>query len=214
MISPMSESGLSPKDQSSSPEGELVVTPSAPSPWNLPNALTVLRILLVPVYGFFLLAEGGLDNESRWWALGVFVVAMATDRLDGDIARARGIVTDFGKMADPIADKALTGMGFIGLSLIGQLWWWVTLVVLAREIGVTVLRVMVLRHGVIPASRGGKVKTTLQAIALGLMTAPLGGAWLWSAYVVMGAAVLVTLGTGVDYVLQARRLVVDSKQGA
>lgn len=178
-----------------------------PSPWNLPNALTVLRILLVPVFGWLLLKQGGADPTFRWWACGVFVIAMLTDRLDGDIARARGLVTDFGKMADPIADKALTGMGFIGLALIGDLWWWVTVVVLVREVTVTILRVVVIRSGVMPASRGGKVKTTLQAIALGLLTAPLGGFWLWLGWASMAAAFAMTLATGVDYVLKARALV-------
>ena len=137
----------------------------------------------------------------------VFVVAMATDRLDGELARSRGLITDFGKLADPIADKALTGMAFIGLSLIGQLWWWVTVLVLVREIGITVLRFVVIRYGVMPASRGGKLKTVLQAVALSMLLAPIGGVWLWLSGAVMAAAVLVTVVTGVDYVLQARRLV-------
>ena len=184
---------------------------AAPSPWNLPNALTVLRIALVPVYGVLLLTDAGARTDLRWWAFVVFVLAMLTDRLDGDIARATGLVTDFGKMADPIADKALTGMAFVGLSIIGLLWWWVTILVLVREVGVTVLRVVVIRYGVIPASRGGKLKTTLQAIALGLMTAPLSGAWWWAAVVVMAAAVVVTLVTGVDYVHKARHLVADAR---
>ncbi|MBW3086485.1 CDP-diacylglycerol--glycerol-3-phosphate 3-phosphatidyltransferase [Austwickia sp. TVS 96-490-7B] len=185
--------------------------PAPPSPWNLPNALTVLRILMVPIYGWLLLTDEGNDVDMRWWACGVFVLAMITDRLDGDIARARGLVTDFGKLADPIADKALTGMGFIGLSLIGDLWWWVTFLVLFREIGITVLRLVIIRYGVMPASRGGKLKTTLQAVALGLMTAPLGGLWETSAIVVMAAAVAVTLATGVDYVLKARAMVVAGR---
>lgn len=180
--------------------------PQEPSPWNVPNALTLLRIALVPVYGWLLLTDGGTRPELRWWALGVFTLAMLTDRLDGQIARAKGLVTDFGKVADPIADKALTGMGFIGLSLIGQLWWWVTILVLTREVGITLLRFVVIRYGVIPASFGGKLKTTLQAVGLGLMTAPLGVPWSWIAVVVMAAAVIVTLVTGADYVGKARRL--------
>ncbi len=182
----------------------------APSPWNVPNALTLLRIALVPVFGALLLAQGGSDTAMRWWALAVFVVAMATDRLDGEIARARNLVTDFGKMADPIADKSLTGMAFIGLSLIGELWWWVTAVVIVREVGITLLRVVVIRYGVMPASRGGKLKTTLQALALSLMIAPLGVPWSWIAVAVMAAAVGVTVVTGLDYLLKARRLVAAS----
>lgn len=186
--------------------------PAQPSPWNVPNALTLLRIALVPLYGWLLLTDGGSRADLRWWAFGVFVLAMATDRLDGDIARAKGLVTDFGKVADPIADKALTGMGFIGLSLIGQLWWWVTIVVLVREWGITLLRFVVIRYGVMPASRGGKLKTTLQAVALGLMTAPLGAPWSVLAAVVMAAAVAVTLVTGADYVVKARRLVGSARK--
>lgn len=178
-----------------------------PSPWNVPNALTVLRILMVPLYGWLLLTDGGADPTLRWWACGVFAVAMFTDRLDGEIARARGLVTDFGKLADPIADKALTGMGFVGLSLIGELWWWVTAVVLVREIGITVLRFVVIRYGVMPASRGGKLKTTLQALSLGLLSAPLAAPWIWAGWALMAAAVVVTVVSGLDYVRQARQLV-------
>lgn len=184
----------------------------AVSPWNVPNALTVLRVLLVPVFGWLLLRDGGLDPYWRWWAFGVFVVAMITDRLDGDIARAKGLITDFGKIADPIADKALTGMAFIGLSLVAGLWWWVTIVVLVRELGITVLRLVVIRHGVMPASKGGKLKTTLQALALGLFISPLSGAWHGIAVVVMVAAVIVTVVTGIDYLLAARRLVAGASR--
>lgn len=183
-------------------------TPAAkPSNWNLPNALTVLRILLVPLFLWLLLRHGGHDVGDRWWAFAVFVAAMITDRLDGELARRKGLITDFGKMADPIADKALTGAGFIGLSLIGLLWWWVTIVVLAREIGITLMRFVVIRYGVMPAGKGGKLKTVLQAVALALFIAPLGGVFFWAASAVMGAAVVVTVVTGIDYVLAARRLV-------
>src|SRR5580765_6507082 len=129
-----------------------------PSNWNLPNALTTLRIVLVPVFGWLLLREGGDDVTSRWWAAAVFIAAIATDRIDGDIARKRNLVTDFGKLMDPIADKALTGMAFIGLSIIGELWWWVTILVLAREWFITGLRFWVIRYGIISASKGGKLK--------------------------------------------------------
>ncbi|WP_040161927.1 CDP-diacylglycerol--glycerol-3-phosphate 3-phosphatidyltransferase [Mobilicoccus massiliensis] len=181
-----------------------------PSNVNVPNALTLLRIVLVPVFLWLLLRHGGLDVSDRWWAFGVFTVAMITDRIDGDLARKYGLVTDFGKIADPIADKALTGAAFIGLSLIGELWWWVTIVVLVRELGITLLRFVVIRYGVMPASKGGKLKTALQALALGLFIAPLGGVFVWAASAVMGAAVVVTVVTGIDYVLAARRLVAES----
>ncbi|WP_068430041.1 CDP-diacylglycerol--glycerol-3-phosphate 3-phosphatidyltransferase [Piscicoccus intestinalis] len=194
-------------ERPSTPEGRARQESRPVSNWNIANALTVARIVMVPVFGWLLLHGGGQAPAWRWWALLVFVVAMATDRLDGELARSRGLITDFGKLADPIADKALTGMAFIGLSLIGQLWWWVTVLVLVREIGITVLRFVVIRYGVMPASRGGKLKTVLQAVALSMLLAPIGGVWLWLSGAVMAAAVVVTVVTGVDYVLQARRLV-------
>lgn len=184
-----------------------------PSNFNIANALTVLRIVLVPVFGWLLLSEGGEDAWLRWWAFVVFLAAIITDRIDGDLARRRNLVTDFGKLLDPIADKALTGMAFIGLSLIGELWWWVTLVVLAREWLVTSLRFWVVRHGVLAASKGGKLKTALQATALSGFLLPLrelpsgfslvGEVLWWAAAVVMAAAVAVTLVTGADYVRAA-----------
>jgi CDP-diacylglycerol--glycerol-3-phosphate 3-phosphatidyltransferase len=136
----------------------------------------------------------------------VFVVATATDRMDGDIARSRGLVTDFGKVSDPIADKALMGMALVGLSIIDLLPWWITVVVLVREVGVTALRFLVIRHGVMPASRGGKVKTALQAVAILLFILPLSSVWHSIAVVVMTLAVVVTVATGVDYVLRAQTL--------
>ena len=140
---------------------------------NLPNALTTLRILMVPFFGWALLVDGGDSVTWRCVAFGLFVVAMITDKVDGDIARARNLVTNFGKIADPIADKAITGMAFIGLSLVGDIWWWVTIVVLLREWSVTLLRLSVLRHVVIAANQSGKVKTMLQAMALGFLCLPL-----------------------------------------
>ena len=133
-------------------------------------------------------------------------MASVTDRIDGELARKRGLVTDFGKIADPIADKALIGAALIGLSLLGELPWWVTVVVLVREIGVTLLRFLVIRHGVIAASRGGKVKTLLQAVGIGLLILPLGGVLHAVALLVMDVAVVVTVVTGIDYVQRALRL--------
>jgi CDP-diacylglycerol--glycerol-3-phosphate 3-phosphatidyltransferase len=185
---------------------DIHVRPKQPSAWNIANALTILRVALVPVLGYFLLYDDGQQTSYRLMAAAVFVLATATDRMDGDIARARGLVTDFGKVSDPIADKALMGMAFIGLSIIDVLPWWVTVVVLVREIGITALRFLVIRHGVIPASRGGKLKTALQAVALLLYILPLGGPWQGLAVVVMTLAVIVTVVTGVDYLLRAHTL--------
>jgi CDP-diacylglycerol--glycerol-3-phosphate 3-phosphatidyltransferase len=172
--------------------------------WNVANVLTMARIVLVPVFVVFLFAGG---TAWRLAALGTFVVASLTDLLDGRLARSRGLVTDFGKIADPVADKALTGAALIGLSALGELPWWVTGVIMFRELGVTALRFWVIRWGVIAASRGGKLKTLLQVIAICLYLLP---SALSPPAVVrelfMAAAVVVTVVTGVDYVLQAVRL--------
>ena len=179
-----------------------------PTDWNVPNALTVLRILLVPVYGVLLLHDNGDQPWWRFWAWAVFALAALTDGLDGKLARSRGQVTNFGKVADPIADKALTGMAFIGLSLLGEIWWWVTVVILIREFGITLMRFIVIRHGVMPAGRGGKLKTMLQTFSLGLLTfplsvLPLAEVWRWGAYGVLAVALVVTVVSGVDYVFKA-----------
>ncbi|MEO9139033.1 MAG: CDP-diacylglycerol--glycerol-3-phosphate 3-phosphatidyltransferase [Jatrophihabitans sp.] len=180
--------------------------PGQASAWNIANALTVFRLVLVPVFVVVLFAHGGHNDLWRIGAWVVFAVACVTDTIDGDIARKRGLVTEFGKLADPIADKALVGAALIGLSLLGDLPWWVTVVVLVREIGVTLLRFWVIRHGVIPASRGGKLKTLLQNVAIGLFVLPPWG-WLHGvAWVVMVVAIIVALVTGVDYVARAMRL--------
>lgn len=176
------------------------------SAWNVANGLTVLRLALVPVFLVLLLHDGGEQALWRVAACVVFGAASVTDRIDGELARRRGLVTDFGTIADPIADKALIGAALIGLSLLGELPWWVTLVVLVREVAVTAIRFVVIRHGVMPASRGGKLKTLLQSLAIGLLVLPTEGWLTTGALWVMGVAVLVTVATGVDYVLRAVRL--------
>jgi CDP-diacylglycerol--glycerol-3-phosphate 3-phosphatidyltransferase len=182
--------------------------PAAVSRWNLANQLTVLRLLLVPVLAWLLYMVGTASDEVPWSiaAFLVFIAASATDSVDGEIARRRGLITDFGIVADPIADKALTGTALIGLSLLGDLPWWVTIAILVREFGVTLLRFWVIRHGVIPASRGGKLKTVLQVIAIGLYLLPLTGPLATGRAWVMGAALVVTIVTGADYVARAMRL--------
>jgi len=184
------------------------VTSAAPpaSAWNVANALTVLRLVLVPV---FLVALFQDDGDSAGWrvlAFVAFAVASVTDRIDGELARRHNLVTDFGKIADPIADKALIGAALIGLSLLDELAWWVTVLILVREIGITVLRLVVIRHGVLPASRGGKLKTLLQSVAIGLLVLPTEGWVTTVALSVMAVAVVVTVVTGVDYVVRAARL--------
>lgn len=174
-----------------------------PSAWNLPNALTMLRLLLVPIFAWLLLREDGTDPTSRVLAVVVFVLAMITDYVDGKIARDRGLVTSFGKIVDPIADKALIGAALIGLSLLGQVPWWVTAVILLRELGVTLLRFVVIRHGVMPAGRGGKTKTALQTVTLVLLMLPLPDSWSWLTTSLLAATVVVTIATGLDYVASA-----------
>jgi CDP-diacylglycerol--glycerol-3-phosphate 3-phosphatidyltransferase len=172
---------------------------------NIANLLTGLRLVLVPVFLFALFVGDGHQTVWRIVAFVVFAVAVITDRFDGALARSYGIETDFGRLADPIADKALIGAALIGLSMLGDLPWWVTVVIMVREIGVTALRFAVLRHGVIPASRGGKLKTLVQAVAIGLFVLPLSGPWLAGAWVVMAAAIVLTVLTGIDYVVSAIR---------
>jgi CDP-diacylglycerol--glycerol-3-phosphate 3-phosphatidyltransferase len=181
--------------------------PVGTSRWaTLPNFLTLIRLLLVPVLAVLLLADDGADPALRWAATAVFVIAALTDLADGEIARRSGTVTTLGKIADPVADKALTGVALIGLSLLGILPWWVTLVILGREIAVTALRFVVIRHGVIPASRGGKAKTVAQVIAISLYLAPL-DAWADPIRVIaMGIALVLTVVTGIDYAGRAWRL--------
>ena len=177
--------------------------PALPGPGlvNVANALTVLRLALLPVFVACLLAGG---TGWRVAAFFVFGVASVTDLLDGRLARSRGLITDFGKIADPIADKALTGAALVTLSALGELAWWVTVVILAREISVTLLRFWVIRRGVIAASRGGKLKTLLQVVAIALYVLPGPPAVLRE--VVMAAAVAVTVVTGIDYGVRAVRL--------
>ncbi|WP_017579552.1 CDP-diacylglycerol--glycerol-3-phosphate 3-phosphatidyltransferase [Nocardiopsis valliformis] len=182
--------------------------PQAPL-WNIANILTMSRLVMVPVFVWFMFLTG-LGWELA--AFSVFVIAAITDRVDGELARRHNLVTDFGKIADPIADKALTGAALIVLSVQGELWWWVTIAILLREWGITLLRIAVLRYGVMPASSGGKLKTVLQIVAISIYLFPLyllpfTGVFVWIAHGVMAAALAVTLWTGLTYVIDAVRLV-------
>ena len=174
-----------------------------PSLWNIPNLLTMLRLLLVPVFAALLLADGGHDPKWRAVAWATFALAMITDLFDGELARRMNLVSDFGKIADPIADKAIMGTALVALSALGDLAWWVTIVILVREIGITLMRFWVIRIGVIPASKGGKLKTLTQGIAVGMyvlvLTGPLATLRAW----LMAAAVILTVLTGLDYIRQA-----------
>lgn len=174
-----------------------------PSLWNIANVLTMVRLLLVPGFVVLLVHDDGHDPAWRSFAWAAFAVAMITDLFDGELARRYGLVTDFGKIADPIADKAIMGAALIGLSALGDLPWWVTAVILFRELGITLMRFWVIRWGVIPASRGGKLKTLTQGVAVGMYILVLTGPLATLRAVLMGAAVVLTVVTGLDYVRQA-----------
>ncbi|MFE2762901.1 CDP-diacylglycerol--glycerol-3-phosphate 3-phosphatidyltransferase [Streptomyces halstedii] len=171
--------------------------------WNIANILTMARLLLVPGFVLLLLHNGGDDPVWRAFAWAAFAVAMITDLFDGHLARTYNLVTDFGKIADPIADKAIMGAALICLSVLGDLPWWITSVILFREIGITLMRFWVIRHAVIPASRGGKLKTLAQGTAAGMYVLALTGPLATLRFWVMMAAVALTVVTGLDYVRQA-----------
>ena len=186
-----------------------------PSNWNLPNLITVVRILLAPLFIWMLLADAGQDGALRWAAAVLFILAIATDGIDGAIARKHNLVTDLGKLLDPIADKVLTGGALVALSILGELWWWVTIVILVRELGITAFRFVMLRDRVIPASRGGKLKTIMQSVAISLFLVPLWlvlGDWIhWVNYAAMAVALVLTVSTGIDYLVAARRVSGESR---
>jgi CDP-diacylglycerol--glycerol-3-phosphate 3-phosphatidyltransferase len=192
------------------------MTSSAASPersanWNLPNAITIVRIVLAPIFFWMLLADGGDDGWLRWAAAALFIIAIATDGIDGHIARSRGLVTDLGKILDPIADKLLTSGALVCLSILGELWWWVTIVIVVREVGITVWRFIELGRGtVVPASSGGKLKTLMQSIAITLALAPLWtivGDWIfWVNWTAMAIALVLTVWSGLLYVREAFQL--------
>jgi CDP-diacylglycerol---glycerol-3-phosphate 3-phosphatidyltransferase len=191
------------------------------SNWNLPNVLTSLRIVLVPFFGWALLQDGGDSIAWRCVAFVIFAGAMITDKIDGDIARKRNLITDFGKIADPIADKAITGMALIGLSIVGEIWWWVTIVVLIREWSVTLLRLSILSDVVVPAAQSGKIKTVLQSVALAGLCLPFphggahGGAFdvfgvagvvlFYASQVLLAAAVAMTMWSGYEFFVSVWR---------
>lgn len=178
-----------------------------PSPWNLPNAITVARILLVPLF-IWLELHFGLGTVQAWWGVLVFVIAISTDGIDGAIARRRGLITNLGKLLDPIADKALTGAGFVLLGYFAFVPWWAVVLILVREIGLTVFRLVVANRVVIAANSGGKLKTVLQSVVIPLMLSPLMllGTWMQVfAQVLFWLTALITLATGVQYVVAAAR---------
>ncbi|KQV26914.1 CDP-diacylglycerol--glycerol-3-phosphate 3-phosphatidyltransferase [Yonghaparkia sp. Root332] len=175
---------------------------------NVANIITVVRILLAPLFVVLLLLDGGADGAFRVAAALLFIVAIATDSLDGHLARSRNLVTDLGVLLDPIADKVLTGTALVMLAVLAELPWWVVAVILVREWGITLFRFLMLRDRVIPASRGGKLKTVVQSVAISFALLPLWnllGEWVhWLNGALMTAAVILTVVTGLDYLRQAR----------
>lgn len=170
---------------------------------NVPNALTLARLLIVPIFGYLVL--GVEQTETAQWAGAIlFLVAAITDLVDGAWARKYGLVTNFGKIADPIADKALIGTALIALSITGEIAWWVTGVILFREVAITIMRFWVINHGVIPASRGGKIKTVSQIVAIVAFLIPASG-WIdLVAQMSLGIALAMTVVTGIDYALKVK----------
>jgi len=177
---------------------------------NIANIITVIRILLAPLFIWLLLADNGEMGALRYTAAALFIVAIATDSLDGILARRNNLITNVGIILDPIADKVLIGGALVTLSILGELWWWVTILIMVREIGITVFRFVVISKRVIPASRAGKLKTVVQAVAISLFLVPLYTLWgdwvLWVNWVVMAAAFVLTIYTGVEYLVQAWRI--------
>ena len=170
---------------------------------NIPNSLTVFRIVLVPLCVYALFKNGG--DESSWRIIawfGYFIIGL-TDFFDGKIARARGNITSFGTFLDPVADKVAIGSALISLSILHRLWWWVSVVILARELLVTLLRVAVIKRGVIPASKGGKIKTLFQGFGTGFYILPLPHLLIWPRNLFMAITVVLTVVTGIDYFYKA-----------
>ena len=176
---------------------------------NIANIITVVRILLAPLFVWLVLLDDGEHGIWRFIAAALFIAAIATDGLDGALARKRNLVTNSGIILDPIADKILIGGALIALALVAELPWWVVIVILAREMGITLLRLMALADRVIPASRGGKLKTVLQAVTLSSWLVPtwlLLGSWVFTLnWVLMAAVIVMTVATGLDYLVKGLR---------
>ena len=173
------------------------------SEFNLPNSITIARILAIPLCAYALFKNGGEDSTWRIIAWVLFFVVGLTDLIDGRLARSRNTVTELGKFLDPVADKALIGTALVGLSILGDMPWWITCVILFREIGITIFRIAVIKGGVIPANRGGKIKTMAQGLGVGFYVLPLPHWLYWFRNSFMGVALVLTIGTGYWYIRQA-----------
>ena len=170
---------------------------------NLPNTLTIFRILALPFCAYALFKNGGEDDSWRIIAFTLFFIVGLSDILDGKIARSRNQITEFGKLLDPIADKAMLATASIGASILGMLSWWVTAIFLIREVAVTILRFAVIKKGVIPASKGAKVKTFFQSFGVGFYILPLPSYLNLPRDIFMAVAIYLTISTGVTYFRKA-----------
>jgi CDP-diacylglycerol--glycerol-3-phosphate 3-phosphatidyltransferase len=188
----------------------MLKTTATSNPWNLPNAITMARILAVPFFIWSLVSFSDNESPLRWISELIFIVIMASDGIDGAIARKRGIVTDLGKLLDPIADKALLGGALVTLSILGEIAWWVTIVILVRELGITVYRLVVVNQQVIAASSGGKMKTIFQGVMVGFIVSPLTAWFPYDWYSILEQSlvlisVALTVYSGLQYVVAAVR---------
>jgi CDP-diacylglycerol--glycerol-3-phosphate 3-phosphatidyltransferase len=168
-----------------------------------PNFITVARLLLVPVGVYTLFKNGGNDPTWQYISWIVFFVLGLSDIVDGNLARSRNAITEFGKFLDPVADKVMIGAAMISLSILGRLPWWMTTVILFREIGITVFRLMIINRGVIPANKGGKIKASLQNFGVGFYVLPLSTSFYWFRDGFMYVAIFMTIFTGAYYVKSA-----------
>jgi CDP-diacylglycerol--glycerol-3-phosphate 3-phosphatidyltransferase len=168
-----------------------------------PNFITTLRIAFLPIGAYALFKNDGDDPTWQiisWW---IFFVLGLSDILDGNLARSRNTITEFGKFLDPIADKAMIGTAMISLSILDRMPWWITIVIMAREVGITLFRLAVIKRGVIPANRGGKIKTFFQGFGIGFYVLPLNEDMFWFRDSFMAVAIILTLVTGAQYVFSA-----------
>lgn len=184
-----------------------LIEKSAKSIFNLPNLITMARILFVPVFIWTLVEFNNPESAMRWVSVLVFIIIMASDGVDGAIARKRGLITNLGKLLDPIADKALLGGALVTLSILGEVSWYITAIIMIRELGITAYRFVVIRNEVVAASSGGKLKTIFQGIMVGFVVSPL-TAWFGDWYLIFETtlvlfATFLTVATGVQYMYAA-----------
>ena len=171
-----------------------------------PNFITVARLVFVPVGAYTLFKNGGNDPLWQYISWIVFFLLGLSDILDGNLARSRNSITELGKFLDPVADKVMIGTAMISLSILNRLPWWITIVILVREVGITIFRLAVIKRGVIAANKGGKIKSTFQNFGVGFYVLPLSENLFWFRDGFMLIAVALTIVTGFYYVQSAFKL--------